>query len=86
MKITKDIYLAAALLALGAIYEGADRTDPKHMQFKFSPRNTQSDAIPSVAVQNLDFIESQWVNKSLVINAVDYADAIKRMKSIVHSA
>ena len=83
---TKDIYLAAALLSLGAVYEGADRTDPKHMQFRFSPRNAQSDAIPSVAVQDLGAIEAQWVNGTLTVNGPKYAESIKRMKSIVHSS
>lgn len=83
-KQTKDIYLAAALLSLGAIYEGADRSDPKHMQFKFSPRKaTIGTAVAQT--QDLDFIETQWVNKTLVVNAAEYAAAIKSMKSIVHS-
>ena len=31
--ITSDIYLAAALLSLGARLDGVDRSDPRHMKF-----------------------------------------------------
>lgn len=87
-KKTRDLYLAAAFLALGAKYEGSDRTDPKNMEFIFSPKKVgESTALSGLdaATLDLDFIEAQWVNRSLPINAPDYADAIKRMKSLVHS-
>lgn len=85
VKTTKDLYLAAAFLAMGAKYEGADRTDPKNMEFKFSPKTTDSASLPSITVQNLDDIEKQWINETLVISATKYANAIKKMKSLVHT-
>jgi hypothetical protein len=86
-KPTKDIYFAAALLALGAEYESADRTDPRHVEFYFSPRKAKTGALATleIATQDLDAIEAQWVNKTLVVNAIEYSEAIKRMKSIVHN-
>lgn len=84
-KKTRDLYLAAAFLALGAKYEGSDRSDPKNMEFIFTPKMSESKDIPPIVEQDLDAIEAQWINRKLVINAPDYADAIKRMKSLVHT-
>lgn len=86
-KKTSDIYLASALSALGAKLEDVDKTDPRHMVFEFSPR-TVSDGVLSelkIPTLDLDFIETQWVNRTLQVNASDYAEAIKRLKSVVHS-
>lgn len=84
-KTTQDLYLAAAYLALGAKYEGADRSDPKNMEFIFVPKMSQSSVIPSTPMQDLDRIEADWINETLVVSATAYAAAIKRMKSLVHS-
>lgn len=86
-KSTKDLDLAAAFLASGAIYERADKTNPKNMEFFFTPRKASTGAISSLDIptQDLDFIESQWANKTLLVNAVEYAEAFKRLKSIIHS-
>jgi len=71
---TSDVYLSAVLLATGAIYEGADKDDPRHMVFEFSSMTL-----------NFDDIEKGWINKTLSVNAWDYAEAIKKMKSIIHA-
>ena len=86
-KPTSDIYLAAAFSALGATLESVDKTDPRHMQFIFSPRRITTGELSSIEVptQDLDVIETQWVNKALLVNAVDYSEAIKRLKGVVHS-
>lgn len=84
-KKTSDIYFASALSALGAKLESIDKTDPRHMVFEFSSPESSSDAIPKFAVLDLDYIERGWLNKVLPVNAPEYAEAIKRMKSIVHS-
>ena len=99
-KITTDIYFAAALLALGAKLEKTDKTDPRHMEFHFSsPMRpaplaltggvdqpfTANLPLTQIPVLNLEGLESEWVNKSLTINAFEFAEAIKRMKSVVHS-
>ena len=72
---TKDIYLAAAFITLGATYDGADKSDPRHMIFSFS-----GDGV------DLDEIETQWVNSQLRVNAVHFKNALQQMKAIVHSA
>jgi len=72
---TKDIYLAAAIIALGGKYAGADKTEPRHMEFQFE----------AVGV-DYDEIHTQWVNGDLRINAVAFKNAIQQMKSVVHSA
>lgn len=87
MNSTKSLGIAAAWSALGAIYERADRTDPKHIEFFFSPRVTSTGALKELGIPTLDLekIESDWVNRTLVVNAVDFYDALNRMKSIIHS-
>jgi len=84
---TKTLGLAAAWAALGANYESVDRTDPKHQEFTFSPRVLTTGALDILGLptQDLDVIEAQWVNKTLQVNAVDYYDALQRMKSLIHS-
>ena len=84
---TKTLGLAAAWSALGANYESVDRSDPKHQEFTFSPRIVSSGELASIEVptQDLDVIEAQWVNKTLQVNAVEYYDALQRLKSLIHS-
>ncbi len=97
-KITTDIYFAAALLALGAKLDRTDKSDPRHMEFHFSAPmraappaltgssgNTVNLPFTQVPTMDLENLETQWVNKSLSINAFEFAEAIKRMKSVVHS-
>lgn len=91
-KITTDIYFAAALLALGAKLDKTDKTDPRHMEFHFSsplkevpPALTGTPGTVMAPSLNLDGLETEWVNKSMKINAFEFAEAIKRMKSVVHS-
>ncbi len=94
-KITTDIYFAAALLALGAKLDRTDKSDPRHMEFHFSAPatttgtvNLTTNAAPvisTIPALDLDRLETEWVNKSMKINAFEFAEAIKRMKSVVHS-
>lgn len=94
-KITTDIYFAAALLALGAKLDKTDKADPRHMEFHFSAPsapvmniNSGTGVGPTLSVVNaldLEALETEWVNKSMKINAFEFAEAIKRMKSVVHS-
>ena len=67
---TKDIYFAAALLAMGAELDNVDRSDPQHVRFKF---------IRGVELKEL---ESEWNNGKLFPG---YAEAIRRVKSMVHA-
>lgn len=100
MKTTTDIYFAAALLSLGAKLEKTDREDPRHMVFSFSTPKVQkfesqflpgsisvggTQSIAMVDKLDLEKLENEWVNKTLTVNAFEFAEALKRMKSIVHS-
>lgn len=75
IKTTGDLYLASAYLALSFELTSINRNDPKHMRFTFLGETKEE----------LDEIETKWINRNLVVNAVDFAEAIKRMKSIIHS-
>jgi len=70
---TRDMYLAAAFMAEGVKYLKADRTDPKKMLFVFEDNG------------EADRINAQWANATLVISATSFADALRRIKSIIHS-
>lgn len=87
MRGTKSLGIAAAWSALGAKYEKSDRTDPKHIEFFFSPRMAETGALKelNIPTQDLDRIESDWVNRTLVVNAVEFYDALQRLKTIIHS-
>lgn len=79
---TKDIYLAAAYIALGALYDGADKSNPKQMIFYFKPpEQTEEDAQPF----DFEKVERLWVNGILLVNAKSYAQALRDLKSVVHS-
>lgn len=98
MLTTSDIYLAAALMSLGAKLGDVNRDDPRHMEFimEMSPAEFQSKVL-SNALSNtntataivepitLTDYEKRWMNGELMVNAVKFAEAIKRMKSVVHS-
>lgn len=84
-KKTTDIYFSAALLALGAKLEDVDKTDPRHMEFTFVETESFNSKILSNAVGTLDSAETQWANKTLMVNAFDFAEGLKRLKSVVHS-
>ena len=76
-KNTKRLYVAAAYIACGARLANVDKTDPLHMEFTFSDGKDMK--------LTLDEIETQWGDGSLMVKATDYAEAITRMLSIVHS-
>lgn len=87
-KKTKDLYLAAAFLSVGAELVNTDRSDPKHMEFEFSEfKKFSTDPNSSLPPVNLSLekLELDWTNKTLLVNAQEYADAVRRMKSLVHS-
>lgn len=92
MKTTTDIYLAAAFLSLGAKLDKTDKSDPRHMVFQFSsplksvpPALTGTPGTVMAPSLDLDALENQWVNRNLMVNAFEFAEALKRMKSLVHS-
>jgi len=82
---TSDVYLASACLALGYKLETVDRKDPRHMQFEFSAE-IQTNVLGGLSKMELNEVEVKWANRSLTVNAFDFAEAIKRMKSVIHSS
>lgn len=88
MKQTTDVYFGAALLALGYRLEEVDRKDPRHMRFIFVGKSDGNLGTlqEDITQENLDSLEASWANRSLVVNGWDFAEAIKRMKSVIHSS
>jgi len=95
-KKTQDIYFTAAILALGGKLENTDKSDPRHMvfevslnkQYEFKSENLQgaySGITMSYPARTLDDYEKDWANGVLMINAVQFKDALQRMKAVVHS-
>lgn len=83
--VTSDVYLASACLALGYKLETVNRTDPRHMRFEFSSE-FQTGTLGELSKLELSEVEVRWANRSLIVNAFDFAEAIKRMKSVIHSS
>lgn len=97
--VTTDIYLASALLALGARIESNDRSDPRHIKFTIIPNEPSvefqsENLMGAVTTQissgklpiDLEYYEKEWVNGTLMINAIAFKNAIQQMKSVVHSS
>jgi hypothetical protein len=70
-RATSNFYLAAAFLATGAELSAVDRSDPKHIKFIFEGVDLTS-------------VEKDWDTKALVVNAREYADAIREIKLKIH--
>lgn len=83
--VTSDVYLASACLALGYKLETVNRTDPRHMRFEFSAE-IQTGTLGESSKLEMSEVEVKWANRSLTVNAFDFAEAIKRMKSVIHSS
>jgi hypothetical protein len=69
---TTNFYLASAFIALGYNISSLDRSDCKHIKFEF-------DNDPGL----ID-IQRQWDDKSLTVNARDFAEAIREVKMKIH--
>lgn len=84
-KETTDIYFASALIAMGAKLESVDRADLRHMVFTLSLDDPETPLAQAYS-QNFDALERDWLNRSGTMGAMyNMAEAIKRMKSVVHS-
>lgn len=79
---TSDVYLSAALLSLGYKLVNVNRTDPRHMVFEFEMPELKENEV----MLDIQSIETVWANRELQGNLFDFSEAIKRMKSIIHSS
>jgi len=75
MIITKDIYLASIYIASGVEYLYADKTDIRHQEFVFKEGGVDTEKV-----------KSEYINGTLMVNAVAFKEAIQRMKSEIHSS
>jgi len=84
---TSVINLAAAVMALGAEYHRTDKTEPRKMIFYFVIPDDKADLEKYFGNLRFDFesIERAWTNRTLMVNATRYADALQSLKGIVHS-
>jgi hypothetical protein len=80
---TSDIYLAAAYMALGAKYTRADKSNSRHMTFYFVPPESENEE--EFLTFSFQKIESNWVNRTLLVNAQRYKEAIQTLKGVVHT-
>lgn len=86
-KTTKNIYLAACFLCAGANLRDVDKTEERHQKFIFDYLPTQTEEVPNDArFMDLDQIEMAFANKTLLVNAVEYGEAIRQLKSVIHSS
>ena len=99
-KVTSDIYFASALIAMGAKLVHVDRQDPRHMKFEFESKDTITYNANILNVManvgdtpvkagyelDLDKIETDWANGDVQGNFTKFADALKQMKSVVHTS
>jgi hypothetical protein len=79
---TKSIEIAATFMALGAIYDGADKTNPKQMIFYFLPPvSDDEDAQPF----DFEKVERLYTAGVLLGNLKSGFRAYQDLKSVVHS-
>lgn len=79
MRTTK-LYLAAALMSMGAGLKQVDRSDPRHMVFELvyaSPMIDDEEEWFKIKV-NL------WEKRELIINGQEFVDKIQELKGEVH--
>jgi len=69
---TSNFYLAAVYLCTGERLIDTDRDDPRHIKFVFA------------VTPELEKVQQEWDDKSLIINAREYADAIREIKLKIH--
>jgi len=74
---TADMYLAALLLANEYSLVNVDRSDPKHIHFQFT--TCEEDEVP------LQEVVRDYTNGDAVVSASRFVEAIRKIKSLIHS-
>lgn len=82
---TKSFDLAASLMACGYELVGVDKTDVKRMEFSFEPK-IKTGNLGELGQASMEEVKLQLVNKTLMVNAQDILDAMRRLKSVIHSS
>jgi len=82
---TTSIDLATSLMALKYELVKVDKTDPRRMKFHFEPQ-IKTGGLGDLALAGMEDVKLQLANKTLVLNAQDAFDALRRLKSIIHSS
>jgi hypothetical protein len=75
---TRNIYEVAALLSCGATVVKVDREDKQHQEFTLCYDGEEEH--PKLREFQLGF-----QSDTLMVNASKFAEAIRKMKSIIHS-
>lgn len=85
---TSSIDLAASLMALQYELVKVDRTDPRRMEFHFEPSKPlpASGNLGELVKISMEDVKLKLANKTLTLNAQDVFDAMRRMKSLIHSS
>lgn len=76
---TSKLYLAAALISLGAGLDHVDKSDSKHMEFHLIFSSPISDEGEWFYRQT-----EAWKSRTLMVNAQGFVDAIQKLKEEVH--
>ena len=77
---TSKLYLASALISLGAGLRGVDKSDPRHMEFDLtysSPLSMEDEWFRTKIWA--------WENRLMQVNAQEFVDAIQQLKGAVHT-
>lgn len=86
--ITKDMYLAAALLAYGSTILKVDRSDPKRQYFHFDrlPTQVQVDGLSGISetrISSLEEIQSHFLAHKLWLPPT-YVACLRSVKSYLY--
>ena len=75
---TRNIYEVAALMTFGAEIKEVDRKDKQHQEFVLAYSGDEDSTI-------LRELQLKYQSETLMVNAVKFAENIRKLKSIIHS-
>ncbi len=84
-----DMYLAAALVAYGSDFDEIDKTDKNRYKFMFSESVDyiwvlDQNNVAKIINPSLNEVEAKFYSSRLIF-PVNYPDALRRIKSAIHS-